>query len=317
MTIATARWIEAFTSEYLDEFVPDGGATVKFLVGDANERRATAEGLAAEGAARDYLVAAVDGATVRLHLVDQLFFAVAKQIDWLGLADTVRGRVVGESGYALPEGNPTFAAIAQETGIASQEVRNEIQKSFSNTVFRDYRMTQEFRLAMMRLCLDPMSNPYQGDGGLSDLVVDWLRGDVRLVSALKPALIYQKIARHNARDMFVSLSHWVRLAGHAGIIITIDISAYLVRTRALVPAGVAYYSRAATMDLYEALREFVDSIDELDGAAIIVLAAPEFLSDDDRGLRMYRALEARVAEEVRDRVRDNPVAGLVRLGAPS
>ena len=38
-------------------------------------------------------------------------------------------------------------------------------------------------------------------------------------------------------------------------------SRHLVRTRALVRAGDMYYSRAATMDLYEALREFVDSID--------------------------------------------------------
>jgi hypothetical protein len=56
-------------------------------------------------------------------------------------------------------------------------------------------------------------------------------------------------------------------------------------------------------------------MDELEGAGIVVLAGPEFLSDDARGLRMYRALEARVAEEVRDKVLDNPAAGLIRLGA--
>jgi len=317
VTIATAAWLDRFSSEYLDEFVRDGGATVKFLVGDADERRAAVEGLRERGEARGYLVASVDGSATKLHFVDQLFFAVARQVDWFALAEAVRTRVVRESGYTAPGENLTFAAIAQATGIAPHEVRNEIQKSLSREVFRDYGMTQEFRLAMMRLCLDPMSNPHQGDGGMAGLVVDWLRGDVRLVSALKPALIYQKIARHNARDTFVSLSHWVRLAGRAGIIVTIDLSGYLVRARAEVPAGETYYTRAATMDLYEALRQFVDSMDELDGAGIVVLAAREFLSDDARGLRMYRALEARVAEEVRDRVHDNPVAGLIRLGAVS
>jgi len=117
--------------------------------------------------------------------------------------------------------------------------------------------------------------------------------------------------------MFASFSHWVRVAGHAGTILVLDISAYLVRTRGEVPEGAAYYTRAAAMDLYEALRQFVDSMGELDGAAVVVLAGPEFLSDDSRGLRMYRALEARVAEEVRDKVRDNPVAGLIRLGDAS
>ena len=315
MTIPATAWLDRFESEYLQEFVRDGGATVKFLVGDTEARRAAAQGLSERGRESGYLAASVDTALTKVHLIEQLVFAVARQIDWLGLADQVRQRVVRESGYDASAGNFTIAAISQSTGIAPNEIRNEIQKALSTAVYGDYGMTQEFRLAMMRLCIDPMSNPYQGDGGMSDLVVAWLQGDIRLVSALKPALIYQKIGRHNARDNFVSLSHWVRTAGHAGLIVTIDISAYLVRARAAVPAGAAYYSRAATMDLYEVLRQFVDSSDELDGAAIVVLAAPEFLSDDDRGLRMYRALEARVAEEVRNSLHDNPVAGLVRLGA--
>lgn len=307
--------MNTFSSEYLDEFLCAGGATVKFLVGESKQREAAARGLKDQGAERGYLVTPVSGADTRVHLVDQLFFAVARQLDWLALAAAVRERIVRESGYASPGGELTIAAIAQATGIASPIVSNEIQKALSDTVFRDYGMTQEFRLAMMRLCLDPMSNPHQGYGGMAALLIDWLRGDLRLVSAVKPALIYQKVARHNARDMIVSLSHWVRVAGHAGVIVTLDVSAYLVRARAAVPAGGTYYTRAATMDLYEALRQFVDSMSELDGAAVVVLAAPEFLSDEDRGLRMYRALEARVAEEVRDRARDNPVAGLVRLGA--
>lgn len=314
MSISTASWVETFCAEYLDEFIRDGGATVKFVVGDADERKAVEEGLAREGAARGYIAAHVDGAVVKLHMVEEFFFAVARRIDWLRLANSVRTRVVSENGYSMANGDVTFAGIAHQTGIELYEVRNEIQRAFSRDVFRDYAMTQEFRLAMMRFCLDPMSNVNQGDGGMTDLLEDWLRGDIRLASAMKPALIYQKIARHNARDMLVSLSHWVRLAGEAGMIITVDISAYLARTRAMVAEGASYYTRAATMDLYEALRQFVDSIDELEGVAIVVAAAPEFLTDDDRGLRMYRALEARVAEEVRDRIRDNPVAGLIRVG---
>jgi hypothetical protein len=314
VTIDTAAWLGTFSSEYLDEFLRDGGATVKFLVGDTDERCAAVEGLRERGEARGYLVTRVDGSATKLHLVEQLFFAVARQVDWFALADAVRDRVARESGYSALGESLTFAGIAQATGIAPHVIRNVIQRALSEQVFSDYGMTQEFRLAMMHLCLEPMSNPHEGAGGMSDLVVDWLRGDLRLVSALKPALIYQKIARHNARDTFVSLCHWARMAGHAGLIVTIDMSAYLVRTRADVAEGGSYYTRAATMDLYEALRQFVDSMDELDGAAIVVLAAREFLSDDARGLRMYRALEARVAEEVRDRVHDNPVAGLIRLG---
>jgi len=315
VTIATTDWLKTFSAEYLDEFIRDGGATVKFLVGDDNQRRAVTEGLKAEGSKRGYLVKSVDSAVTKAHLVDQFFFAVARQIEWPALVDVVRRRALDGNGYDQTGPELTIAGIAQATGVASHFVRNNIERWLSENVFHDYSMTHEFRLAMMHICLDPMNNPYQGVGGMTDVILNWLRGELKLISALKPAAIYQKIARHNARDTFVSLSHWVRFAGKAGMIVTLDISAYLTRVRAAVAPGESYYTRAATMDLYESLRQFVDSVDEMESAVVVVLAAPEFLDDNDRGLSTYRALYARVADEVRGRVRDNPVAGLIRLAA--
>lgn len=315
MTVPLAEWLATFSTEYLDEFIPAGGATVKFLVGDDAARTAAIQGLRDFGGERGFLVAPVDAAVTRAHLVDQLFFSVARQIDWLELAATLRTRALDENGYSDAGPNPTMASIAHGAGLPTHVVTGNIQRWLSDEIFRDYRMSQDFRIGMMHLCLEPLSNPYQGDGGLTDIILRWLEGDLRLTSALKPATIYQKISRSNARDALVSLAHWARLAGRSGILVALDVTAYLARSKGAARAGSAYYTRAAAMDLYEALRQFIDSVDEMDGAAIVVLAAPEFLSDDDRGLRMYRALEARVAEEVRDRVRDNPVAGLVRLGA--
>ena len=256
--------------------------------------------------------AALDGATTRLHLIDRLFHDVARQIDWRELAGDVRSRAIIESGYTLPAGRPTFGAIANATGAASFLVRDEIQKWFTKAVFRDYHMTQEFRLAMMKLALEPMDGEGAVPGGLGDLVIQWLQGELRLVSALKSALIFQKIARHNARDTFVSLTHWVRLAGHSGLVVTVDISRYA--TASPPPGEGNKYTRAAAMGLYEVVRQFIDATDELEGCAIVFLAPRDWPSDGFRGLRMYRALEARVADEVRDARFDNPLAVLARVG---
>jgi hypothetical protein len=80
-------------------------------------------------------------------------------------------------------------------------------------------MSQEFRIAMIRLCIDQL-DPTSPTPFLSNAVKEWLRGELRLISTLKDALIFQKIARHNARHMLFSLSHWLRINGKSGLVVT-------------------------------------------------------------------------------------------------
>ena len=74
-----------------------------------------------------------------------------------------------------------------------------------------------------------------------------------------------------------------------------------------------YYSKAATLDAYEVLRQLIDATDRLHHALIGVALPPELLTDDGRGLPAYSSLHLRVMDEVRDRRRSNPFAALVRL----
>jgi hypothetical protein len=174
-------------------------------------------------------------------------------------------------------------------------------------------MSQEFRLAQVRLCraqLDPDDEPL-----VTEATREWLRGELRLLSGVKRALIFQKIARHNARHMLASLTHWLRLAGRSGLVLVLDISRCLFAVRSGErEAGSVYYSTPATLDAYEVLRQLIDGTDELEGCYVAVLTGVEFLVDERRGLRRYDALYLRVADEVRDRSRQNPLAALVRVG---
>jgi hypothetical protein len=76
-----------------------------------------------------------------------------------------------------------------------------------------------------------------------------------------------------------------------------------------------FYTKAAVMDSYEVLRQFIDDMDNLDGCLMVVAPSVDFLEIDmpTRGMGCYEALKFRVYDEIRDRDLVNPMASLVRL----
>jgi hypothetical protein len=314
MTIQQDEWLKHIGREYLDSFIPGGGCAVKFVIPRQDDEELITH-LSREGSSRNYLVTFVSAAETKIHLIDQLFFAVARQIDWESLAAQVRLMAITQSAYVLPGPSTpvTFASLGTMNAVAQQQVRLTLQQWFTEKVFRDFQMTQEFRQAMSILCLEPLRSPDPGPGSIYQTVLDWLKGEARLLSAIKPALIYQKIARHNARDMFVSLAHWAQVTGRPGLQIVLDFRATAGKSRAMVAPNTPFYTKPMLLDFYEVMRQFIDSTDDMEGLFLVAIGPREFLEDEDRGLRKYRALEMRVAEEIRDKTHDNPLATLARI----
>ena len=313
-------WLEVVRAEYLAGFVPDGGAAVKFVVPtttrDAFEVH---DGLRAAADELGLQFVKVDGTESKIHLADRLFGAVARQMAWDELAATFVRQLLIQRGLRLPalgerSDHPLgIVAIAALNDATELLLRADLRRAVENEIFRDYAMTQEFRLAMIQLCLaqlDPDEDP-----ALRTAVLEWLRGELRLVSSVKRALIFQKVGRHTGLDMLLSLMHWLRRADRRGSLIVLDISRYGQAVRRSDRDEGLYYSTPATLDLYELLRQLIDAIDGLESCFVAVLAGTEFLRDDRRGLRSYQALYFRIADDVRDRYRENPLAPLVRLGA--
>ncbi len=311
-------WLTVIQTEYLQGFIRDGGATVKFIVPteeiDHDELRQSLRGLAeAEG----YVFAWVDAAKTRVYLIDHLFHEIARQVDWDGLAFAFLSRMLVESGFTLPPSQEAFtlAKLAELNGRDERLLRQELHALPEKHLIRDYQMSQEFRIAMIRLCqtqLDP--------NGMSpvpaDVIKEWLRGGLQRLSEIKPALIFQKVARDNARYLLSSLSHWAHLAGKQGVVLAIDISRCLMqrpRPKDLQDES-RYYSLAMTLDTYELLRQCIDATDETEFCLTTVIAPPAFLHPDDRrGVYGYDALRMRIWDEVRDKQRVNPLSTLVRL----
>lgn len=317
MYIDQDQWLGVVRREYLQDFIRQGGAAVKVAVPLAAEETGRLCGeLRAMAREEGYQFALVDAATTRLQLIDKLFHDVAGQVDWQGLARAALASLLAARRYRMPPPGtaPDVRALALANERDEDILRQELLRHLESAVYRDIAMCHEFRTAMFHLCLAEL-DPAPAHTELAQALVQWLRGELKRIVALKPALIFQRVARHNARHMLSSLCHWLHATGQGGLLLALDISRLGVARRPREGAQGQYYSTAAVMDAYELVRQFIDATDEMVHCLIAIFAAPAFLSDEKRGLGSYDALRMRIADEVRDRHRVNPLGSLVRLGA--
>jgi hypothetical protein len=313
MAVQREEWLRLIDGEYLRGFISEGGAAVKFAVLAAPEDAPRLQEALGQLAARYRMAcAAVDSASAKLHMIQDIFFAIARQIDWPATAQRFIEALCRDNGYTWPRpGEPVpIDALAEANGVDAILLRREINQWLTRAIMRDTAMAQEFRIAMTRLCGDRLAPAGGGDNVTP--VLEWLRGELRAIGALRSAAIYRKITRHNARSMLRSLGHWLRLCGDRGLLLTLDIR----RLAQALPPGAdgVRYSPAAVMDAHEVLRQLIDEADDLEGLLLVALADASFLDGDPkRSIDSYLALKMRIWDDVRARQRDNPLAPLVRL----
>ena len=317
MYITPTEYLGIIRKEYLQDFIRYGGTAVKFIVPTEEvDHKELTQQLCRMSESEGYLIATIDAAQTGVHMIDQIFHEVARQIQWDDLAFSFVSNVLSTNGFRMPSRNEfNIRKLSELNELDEPLLRVDIKKLLVKNLFHDYQMCQEFRIAMMQLCwvqLDK-SDIYPVPG---DVIKAWLHGELSRVSEIKPALIFQKISRYNARHMLSSLSHWLHLAGKGGLVIALDISRCLVqRPKAREQNDDSrYYSMAAILDVYEVLRQFIDTTDDMEFCFIAVIATPPFLHPDERrGVYSYDALKMRIWDEVRDRYRINPFSSLIRL----
>jgi hypothetical protein len=314
-TLGVTEYLAFVEREYLRTYIALGGSAVKLLsVADERAAPELAGGLADLG--DDFVHVSVDAAATRVHLIDQVFTAAARQIDWVGLAEAVVRRALDRAAFPVPPGQDgiDLTATARHHEIDAAELYRTVRRGIEQTVLRDAALSHEFRVAMLRLCQERLG---RGDVSATEreTVVGWLCGDRLPAAELRRVSLHSRVARHNAWPLLYSLSRWVRVAGRPGLVLCLDLDRLAVARRP--PVGLRdghYYSKAAILDAYEVLRQFIDATDELEGLFVAALIPAALVHDEKRGLPAYTALQLRVADEVRDRLRTNPYATLVRIG---
>jgi hypothetical protein len=313
MAIFQGEWLRLIETEYLDGFIAEGGASVKLVIAPeieaVNATLARVAGIALE---RNYLIAWVDAARVQVQMVDQLFHAVARQVDWNEAMERWLRERFAENGYTLPEGVALSAVdtIASENNTSRPQLLAEIRRWIRNTLTADGSLCKEFRTALAMLAWG-LVNPQNVSPSDAEIVRQWLRGEKPPLGPLKRMQIHQRIGRHNARLMLTSLTAFLPKLGYKGTLLAVDLCA-VVSDSPLLDAPLKY-SRAAVQDVYEALRQFIDSTDEMKHFLLVAAAGPGLIFNEKRGLDCYSALKLRTVDDVRDRNRANPLGALVRL----
>ena len=254
----------------------------------------------------------LDAVSSRVHMPQDIFFALAKQIDWRLLAQRMVRRLAEEKGFSvdgvdIADANENvYEALARANGIEARFVLQEIRPDVVSQVLRNQKMARDFKVAMMHLCTSL-------DGGESrQPLLDWLTGVNTRISNVRPFSIRTSINRTTARHYIESALFWVRHVGHAGTALVLENSRVTLARRP--KDGSRYYTRAMTIDHYELLREFIDDVDRLAATLMVVVTNDDFIDEQSaRGWRIYSALQTRIMDDVRDRNLVNPVAALVRL----
>ncbi|MBA3606419.1 MAG: DUF2791 family P-loop domain-containing protein [Acidimicrobiia bacterium] len=316
--IAVDEYAEFLHDEYLDTYIAGGGAAVKFVVAaDTAETDRFSLLVRQRAVASGYTAVRVDAVDVRVHMMDQVFFSIAEQIDWDALAAHRVRATFAAVAYPVPDGAADISveAVAAAHDVDAGELTRDVNRQLQRDVFHDFAMVQEFRIAMLRLCQAQLRTGQVTEAEHS-AVLEWLRGQLRLISVLRTAMIFRRIGRHNARQMLFSLAHWLAVNGRVGLLVEVDVRRFgFARRPQIEERHGLYYTKAALLDGYELLRQLVDNTDELGHCCVVVVTAPEFVADANRGVDAYQALKLRIYDEVRDRNRDNPYSSLVRIGA--
>jgi transposase-like protein len=301
--------------EYLAQYLPAGGAAVKVaVIGDGGAADRLESALATATVEHNDLFARISAESTRVHMIDQIFFEISRVVDWQAVsAASVRAAYAGAS-FPVPEGTGlTVAQIARHHDVDARELYRSVRRLLERSLLDNPLIATEMGRAVLRLAQVQLGAG-DVDTAEHEAVLSWLHGEIRSITALRSALIYTRIGRHNARAMLASTAALLLAADYRGLVVCFDYGRLAEARRPPVEARSGfYYSKAAVLDAYEVLRQFIDATDELRGVLVIAIVPPELMTDEARGLPAYTALQLRVADEVRDRRRANPFAALVRL----
>ncbi len=312
-TIPSQEWVGFINDEYLSTFIKNGGASIKFTVTPDMRKPDLYSALKASCQELDYIFVELDAITSRVHMPQDIFFGLAKQIDWRILAQRMVRRLAEERGFKSDDiplkgaADNIYQALGRANALEARFVLQDIRPDVVRKVFKNQKMARDFKVAMTHLCSSMDS------GESSQPLLDWLTGANNRISNVRPFSIRTSINRTTARYFIESALYWVRYVGYAGTVVLLDNTRV---TLARNPKdGHRFYTRAMTIDHYELLREFIDDVDRFAGTLVVVVTNNDFIDEqsDRRGWKIYPALQTRIMDDVRDRNLVNPVAALVRL----
>ena len=310
MYVNVDDYLSCFSKYYTDSFAADGGSAVRAVLGNPAVREQLRAEVQRDAESKRFVYARVDSGETKIQQLHDVFFAISRNINWSGLARRWGRKVLSER-FQVDETDLSLAGLMQREIAEPFVIKRRIDELLSERLLRNANLSGEFRRAMYQLVVSVLE-PNSMAASATPHVLRWLNGDIEKIALVKAAFIYRRIGKTNARQMLTSLSRWLRECGYAGLVVTIDLGALMTSQK--VATG-HRYSRAALVDVYEVLRQFIDAIDEVEGLVVVLLADEAFADDRTRGTSIYRALHMRLSDDVWDLNRANAMAPMVRISS--
>ena len=214
-----ADWLSVMEREYLSEFVPAGGAAVKFAILDDAAIDRAAEGLARLGRAHGMIAVPIEAERTRVHMMQELFFSISRALPWDGLVQRYLEGLFAAHGYAWPRPGETLAvAELARVGVAPRLLPHRVDQWLTRMCGRTAAgagLPRRLAVAVPVAAGAGGRRNRRAGGAMAARRED----GTRLAARCRHL---GRLSRTNARAMLASLCHFLRKAGAAGLLVVLD-----------------------------------------------------------------------------------------------
>ncbi len=172
------EWLKVLKVAYLQGFIRRGGTAVKFaVVEEAHDTKAVVAGVGELAREEGFVTIEADSRQTKVQLIDLLFQEMAKHIDWEALAFEFVKKLFHENERRIPDKREecSWSSLAALNNCDEATIQRDVNSWLENSLFNDFQMSREFRLAMIQLCsaqLDTAGRQSKEAGAIQS----WLRG---------------------------------------------------------------------------------------------------------------------------------------------
>src|SRR5271157_1433304 len=129
MGVTAETWLDLIDREYLHEFISGGGRAVKFVEAEAEELDEIQARLVALAEQHGLAPCRINASETRLHMIQDIFFAISRSLDWPAMAQAFIEALVTKEGYRWPSpGGVTFQDVAALNEIDVRLLRRDLNR---------------------------------------------------------------------------------------------------------------------------------------------------------------------------------------------
>jgi hypothetical protein len=174
LALTLDEWLRTIEQEYFAEYLPAGGGAAKFVVADDAAPARLVPAADALAQRHGMLSVHVSAGTTRLHTLQDEFFATARALPWDDLLRRYLEALFSRNGYPWPRpgGALSMAELAQAFDVAANLLARSRDQWLSHDLWEDPHLAQDFRAAMLHLCLARLE-PGDADEGAGSPVAQW------------------------------------------------------------------------------------------------------------------------------------------------